>query len=136
MRINQLLRELKQQRIHIAIVINEHGSFTGLVTLEDVLEEIVGEISDEYEAVTEKIVQLEPYNWLVDAIVDLETLSELLNIDFEAEDIVTLGGFLTEKLQHLPKKGERVTFKGYIFQVQKASPKRVSQVLIFKDTSQ
>lgn len=135
MKINQLLRELRDQRMHIAMVINEHGSITGLVTLEDVLEEIVGEIRDEYEVVTEKIIQLEPHNWLVDAGVDLERLSELLAIEFEAEDAVTLGGFLTEQLQHLPKKGERVSYAGYTFQVQKASPKRVIQVLIFKEST-
>lgn len=133
MLINQMLREFKQQRMHIAMVINEHGSVTGLVTLEDIIEEIVGEISDEYEAVKERILEIEPGNWLVDAGLALEDLADVLDIEFAVEDVVTLGGFLTKQLQHLPKKGERISFQGYIFQVQKATPKRVIQVLIFKE---
>ena len=134
MKINQLLRKFRQQRMHIAIVINEYGSITGLVSLEDVLEEIVGEISDEYEEVTEKIIPLQEGGWIVDASVDLESLAELLDITFAIEDAVTLGGFLTEQLQHLPNKGERILYKHYYFQIQKASHKRILQVLIFHDS--
>ena len=72
--------------------------------------------------------------WLVDAATPLEDLSEMLNITFEAEDVFTLGGFLTEQLQNLPKKGDRINYKEYCFQIQKASPKRVLQVLVFKDS--
>lgn len=134
MKINQLLRKFRQQRMHMAIVINEYGSTTGLVSLEDVLEEIVGEISDEYEEITEKIIPLQEGGWLVDASVDLESLSELLDITFSVEDAVTLGGFLTEQLQHLPNKGERILYKHYYFQVHKASHKRILQVLVFHDS--
>lgn len=134
MKINQLLRKFRQQRMHIAVVINEYGSVTGLVSLEDVLEEIVGEISDEYEEVTEKVIPLQEGGWLVDASVDLESLTELLDVTFTTEDAVTLGGFLTEQLQHLPNKGERILYKHYYFQVQKASHKRILQVLIFHDS--
>ena len=122
--------------MHIAIVLNEHGSVIGLITLEDVLEEIVGEISDEHEPSSEKILQLQQGGWLVDASIPLEDLASELAITFETEDCVTLGGFMTEKLQHLPKKGERVLYKNYYFQIQKASPKRVKQVLIFEENNQ
>jgi magnesium and cobalt transporter len=115
--------------------LNEHGSVTGLITLEDVLEEIVGEISDEHEPIPEKIVPLKQGGWLVDASVTLEDVGEMLTIVFETESSVTLGGFLMEQLQHLPKKGERVLYKGFYFQIQKASQKRVLQVLIFSEKS-
>ncbi|HEB41428.1 MAG TPA: CBS domain-containing protein, partial [Candidatus Dependentiae bacterium] len=132
MKVNQLLREFRQKHMHIAIVLNEHGIVTGLITLEDLLEEIVGEISDEHEPTAEKIIPLKNNGgWLVDASSTLEDLEEFLNISFESEDSVTLGGFLTEQLQHLPKKGERILYKDHYFQIQKASPKRVRQVLIF-----
>ncbi|MCX5922408.1 MAG: hemolysin family protein [Candidatus Dependentiae bacterium] len=134
-KVSQLLREFRQQQMHIAIVLNEHGSVTGLITLEDVLEEIVGEISDEHEPVSEKIIPLKQGGWLVDASIPLEDLEPLLSFIFETEDSVTLGGFMTEQLQHLPKKGERVLYKEYYFQVQKASQKRVQQVLIFAEKS-
>ncbi len=133
MKVNQLLRELRQQHQHIAMVINEHGIITGLITLEDVLEEIVGDISDEHEMTNEKIIALKQGGWLVDGSAPLEDLAEHLLISFETEDSLTLGGFLTEQLQHLPKKGERIVYKGYTLQVQKASNKRVLQVLVFKD---
>ena len=68
-KVNQLLRELRQKHMHIAIVLNEHGSVTGLVTLEDVLEEIVGEINDEHERATDKILHLPDGTWSVDASI-------------------------------------------------------------------
>lgn len=133
MRVNQLLRQFKQQRHHIAMVLNEYGGIIGLVTLEDAIEEIVGDINDEHESVDEHIVALENGGWLVYAGVDLDEIAKLLNIRFDNDDVLTLAGFLTDKLQHLPRKGERFTYEGYIFQVQKSTPKRVIQVLIFKE---
>ncbi len=130
---NQLLSEFLKKRMHMAIVIDEHGGMVGLVTLEDVLEEIVGEIRDEHESIHSEIVPLEKGGWLVDARIGLEKLEELLEVNFEVEDSVTLAGFLSEKLQHLPKKGERLLHEGYCFQIQQASPRRVFQVLIFED---
>jgi CBS domain containing-hemolysin-like protein len=132
-KVNQLLKEFKHQHMHIGVVINEYGSIIGLVTLEDVLEEIVGEIRDEYESVPQKIVPLKPGSWLVDASAELKDLSPLLNISFETEGSHTLGGFLNEQFQHLPKKGERLVYKDYCFQVQQAGSKRVLQVLVFRD---
>lgn len=136
MKVNQLLRQFKQQRYHIAMVLNEYGGIIGLVTLEDAIEEIVGDINDEHESVADHIVSLERGEWLVYAGVPLEQLSQHLGISFDVEDAVSLGGFLTEQLQHLPKKGERLSYEGFVFQVQKATPKRVIQVLIFKEKSE
>ena len=126
----RVLKEFKEQRMHIAMVLNEYGGITGLVTLEDVIEEIVGEISDEYESITEKIVPLKAGGYLVDASIELEQLEPELNIQFETEDALTLGGFLIEQLERVPKTGERLEYKGYHFKIQQASPKRVYQVLI------
>lgn len=133
LKINQLLREFREQHMHIALVLNEHGSIIGLITLEDVLEEIVGDITDEHEPSAQKILKLQQGGWLVDASVPLEDLEKELTIKFKAESSITLGGFLTEQLQHLPKKGERVLYKKYYFQIQKASTTRVQQVLIFEE---
>ncbi len=133
MKVNQLLRQFKQQRKHIAMVLNEYGGIIGLVTLEDAIEEIVGDISDEHESVAEHIVPLERGGWLVYAGVDLDELELLLNISFDTEDAVTLGGFLIEKFQHFPKKGERLLYKEHVFQIQKSTEKRIIQVLIFKE---
>lgn len=133
-KINQLLSEFLKKRMHMAIVIDEYGSVVGLATLEDIFEEIIGdEITDEHEIISTDIVPLERGGWLVSASVSLEKIEDLLKIKFNTKNSVTLGGFLAEKLQHLPRKGERVVFEGYCFQVQQASSRRVFQVLIFAD---
>ncbi|MFA6262836.1 MAG: hemolysin family protein [Candidatus Babeliales bacterium] len=131
-KINQLLSNFLRKHVHLAIVIDEYGSVAGLATLEDVIEEIVGEIADEHEKANAEIVPLEKGGWLVDAGVGLEKIEDLLNIKIIAETSVTLGGFLAERLQHIPKKGERVDYEGYCFQVQQANPRRVLQVLVFE----
>ncbi len=131
-KVNQLLREFRQQHMHLAIVLDEHGSLSGLITLEDVLEEIVGEINDEYELASEKIVPLKNNSWLVRGSTPLQEVEKVLNIVFDTQDCLTLGGFLTEKLQHLPKKGERILYEGFYFQVQKATPRRVLELLVSK----
>ena len=133
MRANQLLGQFKMQRQHIAMVLNEYGGIVGLVTLEDTIEEIVGDINDEHESIADRIIPLEQGGWLVYAGIELEALGEMLSLSFDAEDAISLGGFLTEKLQHLPRKGEQFLYSGYVFQVQKATPKRVIQVLVFKE---
>lgn len=132
-RVNQLLKEFKDKHLHIAMVINEHGAITGLVTLEDVLEEIVGEIKDEYEIPAEKIIPLKPHGFLIDATIELKDLSEILKITFERQSALTLGGFLTEHFQHLPEKGERMVYKNYVFQIQQATNKKIYQVLVFEE---
>lgn len=132
---NQLLSEFLKKRIHLAIVIDEYGSCSGLATLEDVIEEIVGEISDEHEVVDEGIIPLERGGWLVDGRTNLEEVEELLNITFKVKDSLTISGFLSEMLQHIPKKGERIIFEGFCFQVQQANSRRVFQVLVFEENS-
>lgn len=133
-KVNQLLSQLKQTRVHIALVVNEFGGVVGLVTLEDVLEEIVGEISDEYETIAQRIIPLKQGGWLVDASINLQELSEILGITFETETAITPAGFLTEQLNRLPRKGERYVYKNYCFQVQHASMKKVYEILIFEES--
>jgi len=132
MKVNQILKYFKDKQVHMAIVLDEHGAIAGLVTLEDVLEEIVGEIKDEHEPSSNKVIALEDGSWLANGNTALEELHNLLHVYFEVENAITLGGFLTEQLQYLPKKGERIEYKGFVFQIQKASTRRILQVLIFK----
>lgn len=134
-KINQLLREFRQQHMHIAIVLNEHGIITGLITLEDVLEEIVGEISDEHEPAAEMIINSDHGTLLIDAGIHISALADTLGISFETEGSVTLAGFLTEKLQRLPKKNEELMYKGYLFKIEKANNRRVRQVMVTKTES-
>jgi putative hemolysin len=133
---NQLLSEYLKKRMHMAVIIDEFGSVEGLVTLEDLIEEIVGEIRDEHEKIRSQIVPLEQGGWLIDAGVSLDKIEDALEIPFVTQGAVTLAGFLSEQLQHLPKKGERLFYKGYCFQIQQASPRRVFQVLVFKKSGE
>ena len=133
MKINQLLREFKEQHKHMAIVLNENGDLFGLVTLEDVLEEIVGEIADEYESVAKKLIPIQENNWVAEGSIGLKDLGKELGIHFEAESATTLGGFLIENFQYLPVKGEKLEYKDYTFQIQKTSAQRIFLVLIIKN---
>lgn len=133
---NELLREFLKNKKHMAIIIDEYGAVTGLVTLEDVLEEIVGEIRDEHEEADETMfVPLDNGEYLVNGKIELRRLESVLDIAFDAKESVTLGGFLSERLGHVPRKGERVLYGGYCFQVQQASLRKVHQVLLFQDDS-
>jgi len=136
MKVIELLGKFREKQMHIAIVINEHGILTGLVTLEDLIEEIVGEISDEHESTIGKIMPMGEDEWLVDATITLDDLGKFLNIVFITENSVSLAGFLTELLQHIPQKDEEVMYKGFLFQIQKATALHVQFVHIIKKEAQ
>lgn len=129
-RVSQLLNEFLKKRMHMAIVIDEFGNVIGLVTLEDLIEEIVGEISDEHEKIHTGIIPLEQGGWLVNASIMLDKLEEFLAITFDVEESLTLAGFLAEKFEYLPQNGEQLMYRGYVFTVQQATDKRIFQVLI------
>jgi len=133
MKVNELLKEFKLQHIHMAMILDEYGNTIGLVTLEDALEEIVGDIHDEHDITrdSEKIRTLIPHvEWLVDATIDLDRLQPLLKITFSTQSAVTLGGFISEQMQHLPKEGEFIFYKNFNFAIEKADSKRVLLVKI------
>src|SRR4030095_2110084 len=132
MKVIQLLGKFREKQMHIAIVINEHGILTGLVTLEDLIEEIVGEISHEHESTIGKIMRMGEDEWLVDATITLDDLGKFLNIVFITENSVSLAGFLAELLQHIPQKDEEVLYKGFLFQIQKATALHVQFVHVIK----
>ncbi|MBN1549372.1 HlyC/CorC family transporter [Candidatus Babeliales bacterium] len=133
-RINQLLQEFKVKNIHMAIIVNEFGGFAGLVTLEDILEEIVGDINDENEFASKKIIPLERGGWLIEGNTPLTDVQKQLHLTFDSHDALTLAGFLTERLQHLPTKGERLLYKSYCFQVHSATQKRIQEIIAFEET--
>lgn len=133
LKVNQVLRDFREKQLHMAIVLTERGDIAGLVTLEDALEEIVGEINDEHEPIISKIEPLQENEWLLDASIELDDLQSLLGIEFPAGESVTLAGFMTEQLQHLPTVDEQLVYHGYHFKIHKVSPKQVLQVLVWKD---
>ena len=139
LKVSELLKEFKRKSIHMGMVLDEYGSVTGLVTLEDALEEIVGDITDEHDhnQNSDKIKVIKNnQEWLVNATADLDRLEDFLQAIFEVETAVTIGGFLTEQAQRLPEKNEQIFYKGFCFTIEKANKKRIIQVRITRKTKE
>lgn len=131
-----LMDEMRQASVNITIVLDEYGAVAGMVTLEDLLEELVGEIRDEYDSNEEDdLVCLKDREYQVQGSMNLEDLCQNLNLDFVSEDYDTIGGYLTGLLDHFPEEGETyVTRDGVILQVEKVDKKRIARVhLILPD---
>ncbi|MCS6827981.1 MAG: hemolysin family protein [Caldilinea sp.] len=130
-KVTALLREMQQQRVHLAIVIDEYGGVAGLVTIEDILEEIVGDIQDEYDVAEETYLQPVGENtYLVHSRLDLDTLSDVLGIDLEEEEADTVGGLIYSHLGHVPEQGETLELDGWRFIVLSVEGRRIDQVRI------
>lgn len=108
-KVDELLTELQQKRIHLAIVVDEYGGMAGLVTLEDIVEEIVGDIRDEYDANEEaQAERISEYEYIFDARIDIDEVNELLSLKLPSEDSDSLGGYIYGQLGHVPAAGEKV----------------------------
>jgi CBS domain containing-hemolysin-like protein len=129
-KIGQLLREMQLRRFHLAIVVDEFGGTSGIVTLEDILEEIVGEIQDEHDTEEPLVQEIAPGRWLVDASVSVYDLGEILGADLEPEegDYDSVGGMLVELADGVPEVGQSVDAKGFTFEVRAADERRVTRV--------
>jgi CBS domain containing-hemolysin-like protein len=130
-RIDELLTEFKRERKHLAIVVDEYGGTAGLVTMEDVLEELVGDIQDEFDQEQqERVTRLDGDRALCDARVHIDELEESLGIEIEADHAETLGGFLYERIGRVPKPGDRVSFGPLRFHIRSVQRQRIQQVLV------
>ena len=130
-KINELLREFQKERIHMAIVVDEYGGTSGLVTLEDVIEEIVGEIQDEYDSEAPLFQKINENTFLVNASMQLDEINEELGLELPTEEGVdTLAGFLLGQFGLVPKTKQKIAYNGYEFIVEKATKKRIEQVRI------
>jgi magnesium and cobalt transporter len=123
-RVNVLLQEFRSHRNHIAIVIAEHGGVTGLVTLEDVLEQIVGAIEDEFDDSQQTIFADGHNTWRVMASTELEVLNGLLGCDIPQGDFETIGGWLAHELGRIPRRGDRYALDDLQFDILRADSRR------------
>jgi CBS domain containing-hemolysin-like protein len=131
-KVDELLRELQKGRMHLAIVVDEYGGTAGLVTIEDLLEEIVGEIQDEYDVepqMTEVVNENEVH---MDARVDLDDVNELLHVKWEAQDSDTIGGFVYERLGRIPNPGDKVQVGQHTITVLSTEGTRLKQLSIVR----
>jgi magnesium and cobalt transporter len=134
MRLNVLLEEFRLSRNHMALVVNEYGGVAGLVTIEDVLEQIVGEIDDEHDDEEEpELMHEQPGgDWLVSALTPIEDFNEQAGTDFSDEEYDTVGGMVTSEFGHLPEVGEKIPIGDYLFHVTEADDRRVQAFRVVK----
>jgi magnesium and cobalt transporter len=125
-RLDVLLQEFRRNRNHMAIVVDEYGGVTGLVTIEDVLEQIVGDIEDEYDTDDDQLIKKYSENtYTVKALTPIEEFNEFFNAILETKDADTIGGLVTREFGHLPKRSESVEIGGFNFKVLRADNRRV-----------
>lgn len=131
-KIDGLLREFKRRHIHIAIAVDEYGGVSGVVCMEDIIEEIVGDIQDEFDNEREDILAIGNQIWLCDARVNLEDLNENIKSNFPTEDFDTLGGFVLDLFGRIPVKYEKINWGGFEFIVQDMEGHRVNLIKVIK----
>ena len=133
-RLNVLLKELRTQGNHMAIVVDEYGQAAGLVTIEDVLEQIVGEIEDEHDDHEDEgyIFQRNPNEFMIKALMPIDEFDNYFATQFATDEYDTVGGFIVQQLQHMPKKGESLVIDNYRFEIIKADNRRIYLIKLKK----
>ncbi|MDR1804440.1 MAG: hemolysin family protein [Treponema sp.] len=129
-RIDDLLREFRRRKVHIAMVVDEYGGVSGIVCMEDILEEIIGDIQDEFDNEKEDILELGGGAWLCDVRVNLEDLTERIGITLPVEDFDTLGGFVFDLFGKIPVKYEKQVWDGHDFIIQDMEGHKINTVKI------
>ena len=131
-RLNVLLKEFRSNRNHIAIVVDEYGGVAGMITIEDVLEQIVGDIEDEYDfdETEDNIIRDTQGRYRVKALTEIADFNEVLGTEFSDEEFSTIGGLVVSQFGRLPKRGESITFNNLKFTALRADSRRLHSVLI------
>lgn len=129
----EILRELKERQTHMAVVTDEYGGTAGIITIEDILEEIVGEILDEHDKDIPFLTVLENGTVLVDARLEAEKLEEFFAIRLPRGDYESVGGLIIHLLGRIPEEGERIAFEGINLMIRKADQRKIDEILIEKD---
>ena len=133
-RIEDLLVDFRTKRVHMAIAVDEYGGTSGLITIEDLLEEIVGDIQDEYDLEVPWVQPQEDGTLLVDARANVEELEEYYDIEIPREKFDTVGGYLFHLLGNVPKAGEKITDNGLVLMVEESDERKIGTVRIWRDT--
>lgn len=129
--ISELFSEMRTNRIPVAIILDEYGGTSGLITLEDMIEEIVGDISDEYDEEDDDITVVKEDEYIVDGSTRLEDLNEMIGTNLESEDFDTIGGYVIGVIGRFPNEGEEVETDGIKIKVEKSDKNRIDELRIF-----
>jgi len=133
-RIEDLLMDFRTRRVHMAIAVDEYGGTSGLITIEDLLEEIVGDIQDEYDREVSWVQPQEDGTLLVDARTNVEELEEYFDLEIPQEKFDTVGGYLFHLLGKVPKVGEKIVDNGLVLLVEESDERKIGKVRIWRDT--
>ena len=128
MPLENLLKLFLNKHAHLAIVVDEFGGTVGMVTLENVLEELVGDIQDEFDTDKAEFQKINANEFTVEGTLGLYELNDLAKLELESADVSTVGGYVTHLLGHLPKQGEQVTIDGYLVTVSQTDARRVKEL--------
>jgi CBS domain containing-hemolysin-like protein len=132
MKVSELLKEFQKRKQKLAVVVDEHGGVSGLVTMEDLMEELVGEIQDEYDEEEFQFIEQGPLDYIVLGDAEVEDLEEIFDVELECDEYITVGGFITHNLGRLPEQGESVELKGLSMEILEVGPKRIRKLRITK----
>ena len=133
--VDDLLREFRHKKIHIAVVVDEYGGVSGIVCMEDIIEEIVGDIQDEFDQETDDVQALGEGAWLCDARVNLSDLAYETGLDFPIDDFDTLGGFVFDLFGKIPVKSEQAVYRGTGLIIQEMDGHKIKSVKIVRDSA-
>ena len=134
-RVSELLKDMQERTAHLAIVTDEYGGTAGIITIEDILEEIVGEIMDEHDHEETLLTFLDDGSLLVDARLDVEKLGEALNIELPKGEFESVGGLIIHLLGRIPKVGEKVNCQSLEITIQKGDQRRIENVLVSREAA-
>ncbi len=134
--VDELLKEMQRDKIHLAIAVDEYGGTAGIVTIEDVLEEIVGEIFDEYDTASVPIRKIDEETFLINGVVSIDEVNQVLSIAIPENEVESIGGFILEQMGRIPKEGEKITFDGVDFTVFKTDGVRIMKVRAKKPSAE
>lgn len=132
-KVSELLRELQSEHMQVAVVVDEYGGTAGIISIEDIIEDIVGEISDEHEDEEATIVELGDDAYLVNGLLRVEELEERLGAELTGEEYETVAGLISTSLGHIAKVGEQVRKNGWLFSVERADRRRIYRVRVSRD---
>jgi putative hemolysin len=132
----ELLREMQRKKFHIALVTDEYGSISGLVTLEDLLEELVGEIEDEYDREEKLVVPVGEGNYRVDGRIPIDELNEVLDVELPQDEWDTVGGLMMGLLGSIPSEGQEVAYDNLRFKAERVQGRRIARVLVSRTGDQ
>lgn len=130
MKVAELLKEFQKRRQKLAIVVDEHGGVSGMVTMEDLMEEIVGEIQDEYDKEAVQIARKGPSEYIVLGDADVEELEEVFGVDLAEDEFITVSGLITHHLGRLPEQGEKLNIKGLTIEILDVAKKKIKRLRI------